>query len=48
MISARLIDRPIVIDGELDDAGWRHATRAANFVETFPGDQVKPRWIPRC
>ena len=42
VISARLIDRPIVVDGELDDAGWRHATRAANFVETFPGDQVKP------
>lgn len=33
---------PITIDGTLDDAGWRDATRATGFVETSPGDQVKP------
>lgn len=32
----------IEIDGDLDDAGWKGAARAANFTETFPGDQVKP------
>ncbi|MDH3197089.1 MAG: carbohydrate binding family 9 domain-containing protein [Candidatus Krumholzibacteria bacterium] len=32
----------IVIDGELDDAGWRSAARAANFCETWPGDLIRP------
>ena len=30
------------IDGELDETAWRSAARAANFSETFPGDQTKP------
>jgi hypothetical protein len=32
----------IEIDGNLDDSGWTCAARAANFTETFPGDQIKP------
>ena len=32
----------IVIDGEIDDAGWRGAARAVNFAETSPGDLVAP------
>jgi hypothetical protein len=32
----------ITIDGELHDAGWEGAARAANFAEHQPGDQVKP------
>lgn len=33
---------PIVIDGELDDPGWRGAARADNFAEHNPGDQTRP------
>lgn len=32
----------ILIDGELDDAGWREAALADNFAEVDPGDQVEP------
>jgi hypothetical protein len=32
----------IKIDGDLNDPGWKNATRADNFVETNPGDQVTP------
>jgi hypothetical protein len=32
----------IVIDGDLTDSGWRDATKAGNFCENSPGDQVKP------
>lgn len=32
----------IKIDGELKDAGWRGAAKAANFAEHNPGDQTKP------
>jgi len=30
------------IDGNLDEAGWRGAGRAANFAEHTPGDQTQP------
>ena len=33
----------IVIDGELDDAGWVGASQAINFTQTEPVDMVKPR-----
>lgn len=33
---------PIEIDGRLDDAGWANAARAANWSETWPGDNVEP------
>lgn len=33
---------PIVIDGELDDAGWDGAARASGFSETWPGDNTEP------
>ena len=33
---------PIKIDGDLSDAGWRGAAKAANFAEHNPGDQTKP------
>ena len=32
----------IVLDGELNDAGWRNASRAVNFSETFPEEQAQP------
>jgi hypothetical protein len=34
---------PIVIDGELDDPGWKEAAHATGFAEVDPGDQVKPQ-----
>jgi hypothetical protein len=33
---------PIRVDGDLGDAGWRGAARAANFAEHSPGNQTKP------
>ncbi len=36
------IQGEIKIDGDLNDSGWKNATRADNFVETNPGDQVTP------
>lgn len=36
------IDARIVVDGELDDAGWRTAARARGFAEVDPGDQTEP------
>ena len=41
-LEVRRAEGPIVIDGELDDAGWAGAARAGNFAEHQPGDQVKP------
>lgn len=35
-------DGAIVIDGNLNDSGWIGAARADNFVETWPGDLVRP------
>jgi len=32
----------IKIDGRIDDAGWRSAGRAANFVERSPGENTQP------
>jgi hypothetical protein len=32
----------IEIDGRLDDPGWRDAAVADQFVESEPGDQIKP------
>ncbi|UCC45633.1 MAG: carbohydrate binding family 9 domain-containing protein [Candidatus Zixiibacteriota bacterium] len=32
----------IKIDGRLDDPGWRGAAMADGFVESYPGDQIKP------
>jgi hypothetical protein len=32
----------IEIDGRLDDPGWRNAATADQFVESEPGDQIKP------
>jgi hypothetical protein len=33
---------PIRVDGDLNDPGWRRATRATGFAEVSPGDQVRP------
>jgi len=32
----------VVVDGDLNDAGWRGAAKAANFAEHNPGNQTKP------
>jgi hypothetical protein len=34
---------PIVMDGELTDAGWQGATKVDTFYETNPGDNVPPK-----
>jgi hypothetical protein len=33
---------PITLDGSLTDPAWQQAAYAENFVETSPGDQIKP------
>lgn len=33
---------PIQIDGNLEDEGWKNAAIADRFIETSPGDLVKP------
>jgi hypothetical protein len=34
---------PIVVDGDLSDAGWKGATKVDTFFETNPGDNVPPK-----
>ena len=34
---------PIVVDGDLSDAGWKGATKIDTWYETNPGDNVAPR-----
>jgi hypothetical protein len=34
---------PIVVDGDLSDAGWRGAARVDTWYEVRPGDNVPPR-----
>src|SRR5712691_5484701 len=34
---------PIIIDGDLSDAGWRDALRFDTWYETNPGDSVEPK-----
>jgi uncharacterized protein DUF5916 len=34
---------PIVIDGDLSDAGWRDAAKIDRFYETSPGDNTPPK-----
>jgi len=41
-LTVRRADGAIVVDGELDDAGWRGAARADGFAETNPGDNIRP------
>lgn len=41
-ITVPRLTTPILIDGELDDPGWKEAARATGFAEVDPGDQVKP------
>jgi hypothetical protein len=35
-------DGPIVVDGRLDDAGWKTAARIDTFYETSPADNTPP------
>jgi hypothetical protein len=41
-IQAVRVNSPVTVDGNLDESVWGRAARADNFVETSPGDQVKP------
>ncbi|MCP4704852.1 MAG: carbohydrate binding family 9 domain-containing protein [candidate division Zixibacteria bacterium] len=41
-LEVKKTDSPIKIDGHLNDAVWKSASKAANFVERSPGDMVKP------
>src|SRR5947199_8277867 len=34
---------PIVVDGDLNDAGWRDAAKIDRFYETSPGDNTPPK-----
>src|SRR6266496_348356 len=34
---------PIVVDGDLSDAGWKGATKVDTWYETNPGDNVPPK-----
>jgi hypothetical protein len=34
---------PILVDGDLNDPGWRDAARIERFYETSPGDNVEPK-----
>ncbi len=38
----RKLDGPIVLDGDLSDAGWSSALRVDGFVEFFKGDNTPP------
>jgi hypothetical protein len=42
-LSCRRITSPIVIDGDLSDAGWQQAERIDKWYETNPGDNVEPK-----
>lgn len=41
-ITIPFIAKQIIIDGELNEDFWKEAAVAYNFVETNPGDQIKP------
>ena len=41
-LEVRRAPGPIFVDGDLGDAGWMHAARAAGFAEIQPGDQTRP------
>jgi len=41
-ITVPFIAKQIIIDGELNEEFWKDAEVAYNFVETSPGDQIKP------
>ena len=34
---------PITIDGNLDDPGWKNATKYETWYETNPGDNIEPK-----
>ena len=34
---------PIVVDGDLSDAGWQGATKFETWYETNPGDNIEPK-----
>ena len=42
-IAASRAAGPIVIDGNLTDAGWQGATKVSTWYETNPGDNVEPQ-----
>jgi hypothetical protein len=35
--------KPITVDGDLSDEGWRNATRVEKWYETNPGDNTEPK-----
>ncbi|MCH7619783.1 MAG: carbohydrate binding family 9 domain-containing protein [Candidatus Marinimicrobia bacterium] len=43
ILEVRKTTGKIVIDGDLNDAGWIGAARATNFTQTEPTDMVKPQ-----
>ena len=43
LLSVEKTTGSIVIDGDLNDAGWVGASQATNFTQTEPVDMVKPQ-----
>jgi len=41
-LEIRKTEKAIKIDGDLGDPGWKNASQAANFVESYPGDNIEP------
>ncbi|HSG27441.1 MAG TPA: DUF5916 domain-containing protein, partial [Candidatus Krumholzibacterium sp.] len=41
-LNIRRATGPIVVDGFIEDAGWKDAAKAGNFAEHNPGDQTRP------
>ncbi len=39
-ILVKLIDKPIIINGKLDEAVWETANAAENFQQYFPSDSI--------
>lgn len=42
-ITVKLIDKPIVINGKLDEAIWETANAAENFQQYFPSDSIQAK-----
>jgi hypothetical protein len=42
-LNIRRLTAPVVIDGDLSDAGWQQAERIDKWYETNPGDNVEPK-----
>src|SRR5436190_10858143 len=42
-VAVQRTDTPVVVDGDLSDAAWQHASKYETWYETNPGDNVEPK-----